>query len=154
MRATGWYDRRNVTILEGKWQDFVGSTSNHKLLEFGGFDVVYTDTFSEDYSALKEFFEQLPDILDGPEARFGFFNGLGATSGCPLLALRQVDAKGTLQMPSSTTSIPTYRNCISLTLAWMWSGPTWTCLRMATRIGGDRAGSTSICRFIGCPWRG
>ncbi|TEB38217.1 arginine methyl transferase [Coprinellus micaceus] len=80
MRATGWYDRPNVTILEGKWQDFVGPTSNHKSLEFGGFDVVYTDTFSEDYSALKEFFEQLPDILDGPGARFGFFNGLGATN--------------------------------------------------------------------------
>lgn len=71
-----------MTILEGKWQDFVGPTSNHKLFEFGGFDVVYTDTFSEDYSALKEFFEQLPDILDGPHARFGFFNGLGATSTC------------------------------------------------------------------------
>jgi len=66
-----------VTILEGKWQDFIASG---KLLEFGGFDVVYTDTFSEDYAALHKFFEELPDILSGPDARFSFFNGLGATS--------------------------------------------------------------------------
>ena len=100
-----------MVILEGKWQEFVGPTSNHKLFEFGGFDVVYTDTFSEDYGALKEFFEQLPDILDGPEARFGFFNGLGATSGYSALPLRQADAKIDSQMPSSTMSTDKYRNC-------------------------------------------
>lgn len=77
MRAEGWYDKPNVTILEGKWQDFI---ANGKLLEFGGFDVVYTDTFSEDYAALRAFFEELPDLLSGPDARFSFFNGLGATN--------------------------------------------------------------------------
>lgn len=46
MRELGWYDKRNVRILEGKWQDFVES---EELLSVGGFDVVYTDTFSEDY---------------------------------------------------------------------------------------------------------
>jgi protein arginine N-methyltransferase 2 len=45
MRQTGWMDRPNVRVLEGKWQDFV----DEQLLEFGGFDVIYTDTFSEDY---------------------------------------------------------------------------------------------------------
>ncbi len=39
-----------------------------------------SDTFSEDYSDLRRFFEHLPDLLSGPDARFGFFNGLGATS--------------------------------------------------------------------------
>ena len=29
---------------------------------------------------LKQFFEHLPDLLAGPESRFSFFNGLGATS--------------------------------------------------------------------------
>ena len=29
---------------------------------------------------LKGFFEHLPDLLNGPGARFSFFNGLGATS--------------------------------------------------------------------------
>lgn len=77
MRSEGWYDRPNVTILEGKWQEFI---ANGRLLEFGGFDVVYTDTFSEDYAALHTFFQELPDILSGPDARFSFFNGLGATN--------------------------------------------------------------------------
>lgn len=45
MRERGWYDRKGVTVLEGKWQDFVGG----KLLEDMPFDAVYTDTFSEEY---------------------------------------------------------------------------------------------------------
>ena len=47
MREQGWYDKEGVKILEGKWQDFVESD---ELLAVGGFDVIYTDTFSEDYS--------------------------------------------------------------------------------------------------------
>ncbi|KAF9019028.1 arginine methyl transferase [Hymenopellis radicata] len=78
MRALGWYEKPGVTILEGKWQDFVSSEQLFSLC--GGFDVVYTDTFSEDYAALHQFFEHLPDLLDGPDARFSFFNGLGATN--------------------------------------------------------------------------
>ncbi|EPT05046.1 hypothetical protein FOMPIDRAFT_1112516 [Fomitopsis schrenkii] len=77
MRELGWFAKPNVRILEGKWQDFV---DGEELLGAGGFDVVYTDTFSEDYKDLKQFFEHLPDLLAGPESRFGFFNGLGATN--------------------------------------------------------------------------
>ena len=93
MRSQGWYDRSGVKILEGKWQDFINS---QELLDVGGFDIIYTDTFSEDYqgeydvgvskvafsikSALRTFFEHIPDLLAGPESRFSFFNGLGATS--------------------------------------------------------------------------
>lgn len=46
MRQMGWHDKENVLILEGKWQDFIESD---KLLEIGGFDAIYTDTFSENY---------------------------------------------------------------------------------------------------------
>jgi len=46
MRQKGWYDKENVLILEGKWQDFVESD---QLLVIGGFDAIYTDTFSENY---------------------------------------------------------------------------------------------------------
>lgn len=49
MRDQGWYGKDGVKILEGKWQDFVES---EELLTFGGFDVIYTDTFSEDYSGM------------------------------------------------------------------------------------------------------
>jgi protein arginine N-methyltransferase 2 len=46
MRNLGWYTKPGVKILEGKWQDFI---DNEDLLGVGGFDAVYTDTFSEDY---------------------------------------------------------------------------------------------------------
>lgn len=36
-----------------------------------------------DFKALHEFFGHLPDLLAGPESRFSFFNGLGATSTSP-----------------------------------------------------------------------
>jgi type IV protein arginine methyltransferase len=45
MKAGGWYDKPGVTILEGKWQDVL----NNLDALCNGFDVVYTDTFSEDY---------------------------------------------------------------------------------------------------------
>ncbi|KAI0769724.1 S-adenosyl-L-methionine-dependent methyltransferase [Trametes elegans] len=77
MRAQGWYEKPGVKILEGKWQDFVDSD---ELLSVGGFDVIYTDTFSEDYAALQQFFGHVPDLLAGPESRISFFNGLGATN--------------------------------------------------------------------------
>lgn len=35
-----------MKILEGKWQDYIDSP---ELLDVGGFDVIYTDTFSEEY---------------------------------------------------------------------------------------------------------
>ncbi|KAN0128745.1 S-adenosyl-L-methionine-dependent methyltransferase [Lactarius tabidus] len=76
MRERGWYDRKGVVVLEGKWQDFVGTN----LLEDMVFDMVYTDTFSEEYEDLRLFFDHLPKLLAGPSARFSFFNGLGATN--------------------------------------------------------------------------
>ncbi|KAG6911127.1 hypothetical protein DXG01_003867 [Tephrocybe rancida] len=77
MKDRGWYEKPGVTILEGKWQDYLDSDS---ILGVGGFDVIYTDTFSEDYGDLHQFFERLPDLLAGPESRVSFFNGLGATN--------------------------------------------------------------------------
>lgn len=46
MKDLGWHTKPGVRILEGKWQDFVDSDD---ILGIGGFDVVYTDTFAEDY---------------------------------------------------------------------------------------------------------
>jgi len=77
MREKGWYEKPGVVILEGKWQTFVDSED---LLKHGGFDVIYTDTFSEDYGALCEFFDQVPNLLKGPSSKFSWFNGLGATN--------------------------------------------------------------------------
>jgi protein arginine N-methyltransferase 2 len=49
MKSKGWYAKLGVKVLEGKWQDFVGSP---ELLAVGGFDVIYTDTFSEEYKGV------------------------------------------------------------------------------------------------------
>ncbi|KAF9450430.1 arginine methyl transferase [Macrolepiota fuliginosa MF-IS2] len=77
MKDNGWDQKPGVKIFEGKWQDFV---EGEELLALGGFDVVYTDTFSENYQDLHKFFDHLPNLLSGPNARFSFFNGLGATN--------------------------------------------------------------------------
>jgi len=69
MRELGWYEKPGVKIFEGKWQDFI---DNDELLALGGFDIVYTDTFSENYKDLHDFFEELPNLLKGPQAKFSF----------------------------------------------------------------------------------
>ena len=46
--------------------------------EFG--EGVNMPNFYWTFVDLQEFFNHLPDLLSGPEARFSFFNGLGATS--------------------------------------------------------------------------
>jgi len=75
MEARGWAVKPGVDIRRRKWQDVLGQDEEGEK-----WDVVYFDTFSEDYTDLKEFFALLPSILSGPNARFSFFNGLGATS--------------------------------------------------------------------------
>lgn len=102
MRSTGWFSKPGVEVFEGRWQDFIVPEKIEALLgEEGGFDVVYTDTFSEGYGGefqssfylfgfmglifvlstdLYEFFEHLGDLMSGQDAKFSFFNGLGATS--------------------------------------------------------------------------
>jgi len=79
MKELGWYEKPGVKILEGKWQDFINTEKVRDLVPNGGFDMVYTDSFSEDYNALRLFFSHLPVLL-GPRSRFSFFNGLGATN--------------------------------------------------------------------------
>lgn len=46
MHTHGWYDRLGVTILEGRWQDFIESG---EIYGQGAWDVVYVDTFAEGY---------------------------------------------------------------------------------------------------------
>ncbi|KAI9569598.1 hypothetical protein HD554DRAFT_2089387 [Boletus coccyginus] len=77
MEEESWHEKAGVKILKGKWQDVL---SSDEFLGLGKFDVVYTDTFAEHYNELHKLFKRLPDLLDGPDARFSFFNGLGATN--------------------------------------------------------------------------
>ena len=74
MEKDGWYDRQNVTVHEGRWQDVVT-----RLIEQGVlFDAVYFDTFAEEYRALRDFFSDCVIGLLDDGGKFGFFNGLGA----------------------------------------------------------------------------
>jgi protein arginine N-methyltransferase 2 len=74
LREQGWYEKPNVTIHEGRWQDILP-----KLVEQGVvLDAIYYDTFAEDYKALKEFFADYVVKLLDKEGRFGWYNGLGA----------------------------------------------------------------------------
>jgi protein arginine N-methyltransferase 2 len=76
MREDGWYGKPGVTVLEGRWQDVLPT-----LIETGEvtFDAIYFDTFAEDYSALKLFFNEVViALMESEGGRFGFFHGLGA----------------------------------------------------------------------------
>ena len=74
MKKNGWYEKPDVVLHEGKWQEVVP-----KLIEEGIlFDAIYFDTFAEDYKALREFFSEYVIGLLDEYGRWGFFNGLGA----------------------------------------------------------------------------
>jgi len=74
LREQGWYDKPNVHVHEGRWQDVLP-----KLVEQGVvLDAIYYDTFAEDYRALKAFFAEYVVRLLAKEGRFGWYNGLGA----------------------------------------------------------------------------
>ena len=74
MRKDGWYEKPNVNLHEGKWQDVVPKIMEQSVL----FDAIYFDTFAEDYKALRDFFsDQIIGLLEDG-GKWGFFNGLGA----------------------------------------------------------------------------
>lgn len=74
MREHGMYDKPNVRVHEGRWQDVLP-----KLLDEGVvLDGIYFDTFAEDYKDLKMFFQDYVIALLDSKGTFGFFNGLGA----------------------------------------------------------------------------
>ncbi|KAJ3129744.1 hypothetical protein HK098_000113 [Nowakowskiella sp. JEL0407] len=72
MLKLGWDKKPNVTILFGRWQDVIPTIET-------AFDVIYWDTFAEDYKAFKEFNENVPNLLN-QGGIYSFFNGLGGTS--------------------------------------------------------------------------
>ncbi|OQV10365.1 hypothetical protein CLAIMM_14378 [Cladophialophora immunda] len=75
LRDQGWYDKPNVTIHEGRWQDVLPELVEKGTVQL---DAIYYDTFAEDYKALREFFSEYVVQLLGPTGRFGWYNGLGA----------------------------------------------------------------------------
>lgn len=74
MRETGWYEKPNVTVCEGRWQDVLPKLAEQGVV----LDALYYDTYAEDYSDLKELFEEHCIALIDSKGKFGFYNGLGA----------------------------------------------------------------------------
>ena len=74
MRKKGWFEKSDVTVHEGRWQDILpGLVAENQV-----FDAIYFDTFAEDYAQFREFFsEHVIGLLD-PGGRWSFFNGMGA----------------------------------------------------------------------------
>ena len=70
----GWYERPNVTIHEGRWQEVVPKVIEEGIL----FDAIYFDTFAEDYKAFRDFFSDYMIGLLDDGGSWSFFNGLGA----------------------------------------------------------------------------
>lgn len=74
MRSKGWFDKPNVKVHQGKWQDVLP-----RLVEEGVvLDAMYYDTYAEDYRDLKQFFDEYVIALLNSDGLFGFYNGLGA----------------------------------------------------------------------------
>ncbi|EJS42168.1 rmt2p [Saccharomyces arboricola H-6] len=74
IREDGWYEKDNVVILEGRWQDTL-----NQLLDEGEvfFDGIYYDTFSEHYQDMLDLYDVIVGLIK-PDGVFSFFNGLGA----------------------------------------------------------------------------
>ncbi|KAI9833090.1 MAG: Arginine N-methyltransferase 2 [Phylliscum demangeonii] len=74
MTEAGWGAKANVVLHPGRWQDVLPRLVQRNVR----FDVVYFDTFAEDYHAFRDFFtEWLVALLDARGA-WSFFHGLGA----------------------------------------------------------------------------
>lgn len=73
LKNDGWYEKHNVTILEGRWQDCLPNLLSQGVF----FDGIYYDTYSEHYSDMLELFDFIVGLLK-PTGIFSFFNGLGA----------------------------------------------------------------------------
>ncbi|EGV63617.1 S-adenosyl-L-methionine-dependent methyltransferase [Yamadazyma tenuis ATCC 10573] len=73
LKKDGWYQKPNVVILEGRWQDKVAELLSEGVF----FNGIYYDTYSEHYSDMLELFDLIVGLLK-PQGIFSFFNGLGA----------------------------------------------------------------------------
>ena len=73
LRDDGWFTKKNVTILEGRWQDQLPYLLSAGIF----FNGIYYDTYSEHYLDMLELFDYIVGLLK-PHGVFSFFNGLGA----------------------------------------------------------------------------
>lgn len=73
MKKDGWFEKPNVVVLSGRWQDTLPELLNKGVF----FDGIYYDTFSEHYNDMLDLYDLIVGLLK-PTGTFSFFNGLGA----------------------------------------------------------------------------
>ena len=74
MKQSGWFEKPGVHIIQGRWQDVLPSLCEQGVM----FDIIYYDTFAEDYSAFRNFFNEIVIGLLDENGVWSFFNGMGA----------------------------------------------------------------------------
>jgi protein arginine N-methyltransferase 2 len=74
MKEKGWFEKPNVTVHQGRWQDILPGLIKQGVV----LDAMYYDTYAEDYKDLKELFQEYVVGLLDANGKFGFYNGLGA----------------------------------------------------------------------------
>ncbi|KAJ1034624.1 hypothetical protein NDA18_001480 [Ustilago nuda] len=83
-KSLGFDKKPGVEMFQGRWEDFIRDSDSEQDIArrraLGTFDAIYWDTYSQDYSDIKRFFQSLPNLLNGAESRFSFFHGLGGTN--------------------------------------------------------------------------
>jgi protein arginine N-methyltransferase 2 len=72
MKADGWYDKPNVRIVEGKWQDRIEELAETE------YDSIFYDPFGDTYADSRVFFDQVVTASLSMDGKFSFFNGFGA----------------------------------------------------------------------------
>ncbi|RKP11375.1 S-adenosyl-L-methionine-dependent methyltransferase [Piptocephalis cylindrospora] len=73
MLDKGWDKRPGVRILHGRWQDVLPQLAGED------FDGIYFDTYGEYYADMREWHEEVTNLLR-PDGIYSFFNGLAATN--------------------------------------------------------------------------
>lgn len=87
---------------------------------------------------LHRFFKQVPDLLSGPESRFSFFNGLGATSKKNHSALRCE----MLMIHLDALFYDVYTNVSELHLSDLGIEVEWHEVDVVAKSGEDRWGTS------------
>lgn len=74
MESKGWFEKKHVHVLSGRWQDQLMALLDQNVF----FNGIYYDTFSEHYKDMLELYDTIIGMIKYENGVFSFFNGLGS----------------------------------------------------------------------------
>ncbi|GMM40642.1 protein-arginine N5-methyltransferase [Hanseniaspora uvarum] len=74
MEDKKWFEKKDVHVLKGRWQDQLMSLLDQNIF----FNGIYYDTFSEHYKDMLELYDTIIGMIKYENGIFSFFNGLGS----------------------------------------------------------------------------